>query len=194
MVIKSARFVKGVIGTTDISADVSKPTFTFVGRSNVGKSSVINSLVNRRDLVRSSSTPGRTQQINYFLINEALYFADLPGYGYAKLPKQSREKMRKLLAWYLGSDDVKIDAVILVIDVNVGLKESDLEVLELLRRFGRRVIILANKADKSGKTAVKKQVGLIQKVAGDVEIIAYSAKTKQGKEEILSLIEKIALL
>lgn len=190
MVIKSAQFVKGVVGTTDISAEVNKPTFAFVGRSNVGKSSVINSLVNRRDLVRSSSTPGRTQQINYFLINENIYFADLPGYGYAKMPLQKREKMQKMLAWYLGSDEVKIDSVILIIDVNVGLKETDLDVLDMLHSIGRNVVVVANKVDKSGKTAVQKQIGLIKKVIGDCELIPYSAKTKQGKEELLAYMEE----
>lgn len=186
MIIKSAQFVKGVVGTTDISAEVDKPTFAFVGRSNVGKSSVINSLVNRRDLVRSSSTPGRTQQINYFLINEDVYFADLPGYGYARMPIQKREKMQKMLAWYLGSDEVKIDAVILIIDVNIGLKESDLDVLDMLHSIGRNVVVVANKVDKSGKTSVQKQIGLIRKVVGDCEVIPYSAKTKQGREELLA--------
>lgn len=188
MDIRSAQFVKGIIGTADVSSDIKRPTFAFVGRSNVGKSSVINSLVNRRDLVRSSSTPGRTQQINYFLINDSIYFADLPGYGYAKIPLRQREKIQKLLAWYLGSAEVKIDAVVLIIDVNVGLKESDFDVLELLHSIGRKVILVANKVDKSGKTAVQKQMGFIRKVVGACELIPYSAKTKQGREELLSLI------
>lgn len=193
MIIRSAQFVKGIIGTTDISGDTDKPTFAFVGRSNVGKSSVINSLVNRKDLVRSSSTPGRTQQINYFRINETMYFADLPGYGYAKVPLRQRIKIQKLLAWYLGSSEVRIDAVVLIIDVNVGLKESDFEVLELLHALGRKVILVANKADKSGKTSVQKQISLIGKVVGPCDLIAYSAKTKQGREELLTLMESLTL-
>ncbi len=191
MVIRSAQFIKGILGTADVSNDARRPTFAFVGRSNVGKSSVINSLVNRRDLVRSSSTPGRTQEINYFLINEELYFADLPGYGYAKMPQRQREKIRKLLAWFLGSSEVRIDAVVLIIDVNVGLKESDFEVLELLHSIGRRVILVANKADKSGKTSVQKQIGLIKRVVGACDLISYSAKTKQGREELLTLMAVI---
>ena len=183
--------MKGIIGTADVSGDETRPTFAFVGRSNVGKSSVINSLVNRRDLVRSSSTPGRTQQINYFLINEDIYFADLPGYGYAKVPLKQRIKIQKLLAWYLGAAEVKIDAVVLIIDVNVGLKESDFEVLELLHSIGRKVILVANKVDKSGKTSVQKQMHLIKKVVGACDLVAYSAKTKQGKEELLSLMENM---
>lgn len=191
MIIRSAQFIKGILGTDEVSYDIDRPTFAFVGRSNVGKSSVINSLVNRRDLVRSSSTPGRTQQINYFLINETLYFADLPGYGYAKLGRTQREKIQKLLAWFMGSSAVRIDAVVLIIDVNVGLKESDFDVLELLHTIGRRVIILANKADKSGKTSVQKQMGLIKKVVGPCDLISYSAKTKQGREELLALLDGI---
>jgi GTP-binding protein len=191
MIIKSAQFIKGIIGTADVSGDMKKPTFAFVGRSNVGKSSVINSLVNRKDLVRSSSTPGRTQQINYFLINDAFYFADLPGYGYAKIPQKQREKIRKLLAWYLGSTEVKIDAVVLIIDVNIGLKESDFDILELLHGIGRKVILVANKADKSGKNAVHKQISLIKQVVGACELVSYSAKTKQGREELLALMEDL---
>jgi GTP-binding protein len=193
MLIRSAQFIKGILGTADVSGDTKKPTFAFVGRSNVGKSSVINSLVNRRDLVRSSSTPGRTQEINYFLINNTLYFADLPGYGYAKMPQKQREKIRKLLAWFLGSSEVRIDAVILIIDVNVGLKESDFEVLELLHSIGRKVILIANKADKSGKTSVQKQMGLIRQVVGACELVTYSAKTKQGREELLALLENLVV-
>lgn len=189
MVIRSARFIKGILGTADVSGDAKRPTFAFVGRSNVGKSSVINALVNRRDLVRSSSTPGRTQQINYFLINDAFYFADLPGYGYAKMPASQREKIRKLLAWYLGSAEVKIDAAILIIDVNVGLKESDFDVLEILHRIGRRVILVANKVDKSGKTSVLKQMNLIKGVVGACDIVAFSSKTKQGRDELLTLLD-----
>lgn len=189
MIIRSAQFIKGILGTADVSSDTKKPTFAFVGRSNVGKSSVINSLVNRRDLVRSSSTPGRTQEINYFLINEEIYFADLPGYGYAKIPSKQREKIRKLLAWFLGSAEVKIDAVVLIIDVNVGLKESDFDILELLHSIGRKVILVANKVDKSGKNAVHKQIGLIKQVVGACDLIPYSAKTKQGREELLALLD-----
>lgn len=185
--------MKGVIGTTDISGDKKKPTFAFVGRSNVGKSSVINSLVNRRDLVRSSSTPGRTQQINYFLINDEVYFADLPGYGYAKMPQRQREKLRKLISWYLGSAEVRLDAVVLIIDVNIGLKESDFEVLDLLRSIGRKVIVVANKADKSGKTSVQKQMGLIRRAIGECDLLSYSAKTKQGREELLSIIGNLCV-
>lgn len=190
MIIQSARFIKGILGTADVSGDSTRPTFAFVGRSNVGKSSVINSLVNRRDLVRSSSTPGRTQEINYFLINDAFYFADLPGYGYAKIPTKQREQIRKLLAWFLGSAEVKIDAVVLIIDVNVGLKESDFDVLELLHSIGRRVILVANKIDKSGKTSVQKQISLIKQVVGACELIPYSAKTKQGREALLALMDE----
>lgn len=189
MIIRSAHFIKGILGTADVSSDESRPTFAFVGRSNVGKSSVINSLVNRRDLVRSSSTPGRTQEINYFLINESIYFADLPGYGYAKIPRKQREKIQKLLAWFLGAAEVKIDAAVLIVDVNIGLKESDFDILELLHSIGRKVILVANKADKSSKTAVLKQMNLIKGVVGACDLVSYSAKTKQGREELLALME-----
>ena len=147
MDIMKAEFVRGVVGSHAF-LEKSLPTVAFAGRSNVGKSSVINSLVGRRDLVRSSSHPGQTQQINYFLINDSLYFADLPGYGYAKLSLVQREKMRRILLWYLTSDEVTLRAVVLVVDAQVGLKDMDRVLVAMMREAKRTVVIVANKVDK----------------------------------------------
>ena len=115
MNITSASFVTGIIGTDPILKE-KHPQIAFVGRSNVGKSSVINSLVMRKDLVKSSSMPGKTREINFFLINKAFYFVDLPGYGFARMGAKGAEKIRKLILWYLGSGEARVKLVVLIID------------------------------------------------------------------------------
>ncbi|HFC36125.1 MAG TPA: ribosome biogenesis GTP-binding protein YsxC, partial [Candidatus Moranbacteria bacterium] len=120
MQIKTAKFVKGIIGTDEILRD-GKQQIAFVGRSNVGKSSVINSLVGIKKLAKSSATPGRTQEINFFLINDKVYFVDLPGYGFAKISKKQREKIRKMIIWYLSYAETKPCKVVLIIDAKVGI-------------------------------------------------------------------------
>lgn len=183
MNITSAQFVKGIIGTDAILKE-NKPTIAFVGRSNVGKSSVINSLLGTRDLVRTSAHPGRTQQINYFLINESMYFADLPGYGYAKLSLKQREKLRKLLLWYLTADEVKFDKLVLVIDIKAGLKDIDYELLATMQERKIPVVIVANKADKLNQSETAKALRRIREEAEGCEVIAYSALKKTGRDTL----------
>jgi GTP-binding protein len=178
-----AKFVQGVIGSHPILADGIR-TVAFAGRSNVGKSSVINSLVGSRDLVRSSSQPGQTQQINYFLVNGDTYFADLPGYGYAKLSLMQREKLRKLLLWFLTADEVKLDAVVLVVDSKVGLKDIDYELVATAQEQGRRVIIVANKIDKANQSEASARIQAIEAEADGCTVIPYSALTHIGRETL----------
>jgi len=179
----NAKFVQGVIGSHPILADGIR-TIAFAGRSNVGKSSVINSLVGSKDLVRSSSHPGQTQQINYFLINNDLYLADLPGYGYAKLSLMQREKLRKLLLWFLTADEVKLDAVVLVVDAKVGLKDIDYELVATAQEQQRRVIIVANKIDKLKQSDAAHQIAFIQEEADGCTVIPYSALKHIGRETL----------
>jgi len=183
MNITSAEFVRGVIGSDDFLAN-DMPTVAFAGRSNVGKSSVINSLVRRRELVRSSAHPGQTKQINYFLINGKVYFADLPGYGYAKLSLTQREKLRKLLLWYLTSDEVVLRAVVLVIDAKVGLKDIDYELVATMQEAQRRVIIVANKIDKLKQSEVAACMKNIAVEAENCLVIPYSALKHSGRESL----------
>ncbi|NQV00937.1 MAG: YihA family ribosome biogenesis GTP-binding protein [Parcubacteria group bacterium] len=185
--IKSAEFIKGIIGTDKILEDT-KAQIAFVGRSNVGKSSVINSLVNRKNLVKSSSKPGRTRQINFFLINERVYFVDLPGYGFMKIDMEKKEKIRKLMIWYLSYSEVKLKKAVLIIDAKVGPTEFDMEMLDLLKKSQHKVIIIANKTDKLKKKQVNRQLEMIQKKISDNNVILYSAKTKQGRDELLNRI------
>ena len=187
MEIKTAEFVKGVIGTDKILED-HKPQIAFVGRSNVGKSSIINLLANRKNLVKSSSKPGKTRQINFFLINKKVYFVDLPGYGFIKINLKKKEKIRKLIIWYLFRSDVKIDKVVLIIDAKTGLTDFDMEMLNLLKNTEREIIIVANKIDKLKKNDIKAQISKIEKITGHSQIIPFSAKTKKGKEELLEKI------
>jgi len=189
MKIKSAEFIKGIIGTDDIMND-GIPQVAFVGRSNVGKSSVINSLVNRKNLVKSSATPGKTQQINFFLVNDNIYFVDLPGYGFAKLSEKKREKLRKLILWYLSDSGVKPYKVVLIIDAKVGPTDFDMEMLGFLAEHGHNVIILANKADKLNMSERAKQSKLIQEKLRSKDIFFYSAKTKDGVKDVFREIFK----
>lgn len=182
--ITSAQFVKGVIGSEGLPDD-KLPQIAFVGRSNVGKSSLINSLTDKKELAVSSSTPGRTLQLNFFLINENKYFVDLPGYGYSKISLKHAEKMRKMIMWYLEHNDKRPEKVVLIVDVNVGPTKFDLEMIDLLRENKYEIVVVANKADKvKNSELVKKKRNITEKM--DTEnIIYYSTKTGKGKEELL---------
>ncbi len=187
MKIKSAEFIKGIIGTDGIlKEDI--PQVAFVGRSNVGKSSVINSLVNRKDLVKSSSTPGKTQQINFFLIQTdlgELFFVDLPGYGFAKLSRERREKLRKLILWYVEDSEAKPQKIILVIDAKVGPTPFDVEMFGVLKKHNYEIIVVANKVDKLKRNDRQKQLKKIKEELWCDNVILHSAKTKEGREELL---------
>lgn len=191
MHITQAQFERGIIGTNDILLD-NTPHFAFVGRSNVGKSSVINSLVGSKTLVKSSSKPGKTQEINFFRINNDIFFVDLPGYGYAKLGFKRREKLRKLILWYLTSGEAKPEVIFLIIDLQVGCKEFDLEMLEILQNqapYEASVVIIANKSDKLNQS---ERVRTMEKVRDQVPgytIIEYSSKTGRGRGKVFREIE-----
>ena len=187
MEIKKEKFIKGITGTNPILKD-EIPQVAFIGRSNVGKSSVINSLVRRKSLVKSSSTPGKTQQINLFLINNKIYFVDLPGYGFIKAPLKKKEKIRRMILWYLFHSDIKFKKIILIIDVRIGLDQFDLEILKALNEKDHPVIIVVNKTDKLKKNQLEKQLKSIQEKNNQNEIIPYSAKTKKGRQELLDKI------
>ena len=189
MDIKTAEFVKGIIGTDKILED-GKPQIVFIGRSNVGKSSVINSLVQRKNLVKSSSVPGKTQQINFFLINKEIYFVDLPGYGFVKVPPKKKEKIRKMMLWYLFRSGVRFKKTVLIIDAKVGPSEFDIEMFELLNRHDYEIVVIANKVDKLKQGEISKQLKLVQEKIKADDILLYSAKTKKGRNELLKAIFK----
>ena len=162
------------------------PQVAFIGRSNVGKSSVINSLVNRRDLAHSSSSAGRTKEINLFLVNSAFYLVDLPGYGFAKGSLEDRENLRKLVYWYLLYSNIDHRKIVLIIDAKVGPTEYDLEILRRLGEAGKDVVIIANKIDKVKKSEYAKQLAAIQSAVGEYTVIPYSAREKIGIGELVN--------
>jgi len=183
MKILKAEFVKGVIGD-DYSLEDNLPHIAFFGRSNAGKSSVINSLVGRKNLVRTSKVPGKTREANFFRINDSFYFTDFPGYGYAKHSISERNKMIKRIFWYVEFSKARPKAVFLIIDVNVGLTAFDREMIKFLEKNKHQIVIVANKIDKLSKIAVEKQLSLIQEEALDIPVLGYSAKTNEGKKEL----------
>ena len=187
--IETAEFVKGIRGTDEILND-RRPHVAFIGRSNVGKSSLINSLTRKDKLVKSSSLPGKTREINFFLINDEMYFVDLPGYGFAKIKGTQREKLRKMILWYLFDEELGgVDRkVVLIIDFKVGPSEFDLEMLYLLKESGLDYVVVANKIDKISKGARMKQFKKISEKIESDGILLYSAKTNEGREELLDRI------
>ena len=183
MKIVSARFIKGIVGDDKILNDGTSQ-IAFIGRSNAGKSSVINSLTNQKNLAKTSSSPGRTQEINIFFINESLYLVDLPGYGFAKASLEKREQLQKLIFWYLFKSQYEQKKIVLIIDANVGLTDLDMEMLYHLEIRNKSIIIVANKIDKIKKSEYQKQFQKIQNKAGNLMIIPFSAEIKTGVREL----------
>lgn len=179
--------MKGVIGTNDILYD-GIPQIAFVGRSNVGKSSVINSLTNRKDLVKVGKKPGKTTEINFFLINKQFYFVDLPGYGYARLTPAEREKVRKRMVWYLMDSEVKPAQIVLVLDIKAGFTDFDAEMSQLLKEAGHHYIIIANKVDKLNQKEISQQLASIRENSHVEDVIPYSTVTKEGTEAVLKIL------
>lgn len=188
MNITSATFIKGILGTDPILKE-KHPQVAFVGRSNVGKSSVINSLVMRKDLVKSSSMPGKTREINFFFINKKFYFVDLPGYGFARMGAKGAEKIRKLILWYLGSGEARVHLVILIVDSVVKPMPYDKEMTDILRAENIPFVVVANKIDRLNQTERSHNLKAIESQLG-AEVFPYSARTHYGREELLETISK----
>jgi|CXWL01.1.fsa_nt_gi GTP-binding protein len=190
--IHSAEFLKGIIGTDVILTD-GVPEIAFVGRSNVGKSSVINSLVNRKDLVKTSNRPGKTTEINFFGINtKKCYFVDLPGYGYAKRSPKEKESIEKLILWYLMYSNATIARVVLILDSKAGLTAFDEEMIRVLREKRYPLVIVANKIDKLNQKETVAQLRAIKEAAHEATVIAYSATTATVKERDVLLAQIFA--
>lgn len=169
------------------------PEIAFAGKSNVGKSSLINGLMNRKSLARTSSQPGKTQTINFYNINDALYFVDLPGYGYAKVSQQEKEKWGKLIERYLHQSKA-LKAVFLLVDIRHDPSANDKIMYDWILSNGFRPIIIATKADKINRSQLQKQMKAVKQglaVDKDTIVIPFSAQTKQGRDEIYELIDRI---
>ena len=190
MVIKSAE-LETVCGITSKLPENELPEIAFAGKSNVGKSSLINGLLNRKSLARTSSSPGKTQTINFYNINKELYFVDLPGYGYAKVSMEIRNKWGKMIERYLHTSK-QLKTVFLLIDIRHAPGENDITMYDWIVANGYRPVIIATKLDKIKRSQKDKCIKIIKEklnLAPDTKIIPFSAVSKQGKEDIWNLIQ-----
>ncbi|MBE5953979.1 MAG: YihA family ribosome biogenesis GTP-binding protein [Lachnospiraceae bacterium] len=190
MVIKSAE-LETVCGITSKLPENELPEIAFAGKSNVGKSSLINGLLNRKSLARTSSSPGKTQTINFYNINKELYFVDLPGYGYAKVSMEIRNKWGKMIEKYLNTSR-QLKTVFLLIDIRHAPGENDITMYDWILANGYKPVIIATKLDKIKRSQKDKCIKIIKeklKLTPDTKIIPFSAVSKQGKEDIWNLIQ-----
>lgn len=190
MIIRSLN-LETVCGITSKLPDNQLPEIAFAGKSNVGKSSLINALMNRKSYARTSATPGKTQTINFYNINEEMYLVDLPGYGYAKVSEQEKIKWGQLIERYLhGSKQLK--AVFLLIDIRHAPSANDKMMYHWIVEMGFHPIIIATKLDKIKRSQIQKQIKIVKQgldlVPGTM-VIPFSAETKQGGDEIWELVE-----
>ena len=194
MVIKQVN-LETVCGITSVLPKNTKAEVAFAGKSNVGKSSLINSLVNRKALARTSSQPGKTQTINFYNVNDEVYLVDLPGYGYAKGSQSEKEKWGKLIEKYLNGSQ-QLRAVFLLIDIRHDPGANDKMMYDWICHNGYNPIIIATKMDKINRSQIQKHVKMIRQglnVRPGTQIIPFSSQTKQGREEIWALIEQMCM-
>lgn len=192
MVIKNVS-LDIVCGITSKLPDTGRPEVAFAGKSNVGKSSLINGLMNRKSLARTSAQPGKTQTINFYNINEEMYLVDLPGYGYAKVSQSEKEKWGKMIERYLHTSK-NLKAVFLLVDIRHDPSTNDKMMYDWILSQGYQPIIIATKLDKLKRSQVQKQVKVVRQGLGlskDSILIPFSAVTKQGRDEIWDLAEEI---
>ena len=192
MIIKNVN-LETVCGITSAIPDNLLDEVAFAGKSNVGKSSLINALMNRKSLARTSSQPGKTQTINFYNVNEAMYLVDLPGYGYANVSLKVKEQWGKMIERYLHESQV-LKAVFLLIDIRHEPSANDVNMYQWILANGYEPIIIATKADKIKRSQLQKQIKMIKtelNVVPGTKVLTFSALTKQGKDEILDLIEEI---
>jgi GTP-binding protein len=190
--ISSSVFVKSITQLSQ-KPELQLPEFAFIGRSNVGKSTLINALCNRKNLARISNTPGKTRLINYFMANDALYLVDLPGYGFAKVPHSEQEAWRKMITAYLA-DSAELKCLFLLMDGRHGIKENDYEMLQWLEHHQKIYRVIFTKTDKLNQrdflAAIKKSEKKFN-VSLQNLYLPFSGKTKKGRERILSEIESL---
>lgn len=192
MIIRKAE-LETVCGITSTLPENLLPEFAFAGKSNVGKSSLINGLLNRRALARTSSQPGKTQTINFYNVNDDLYFVDLPGYGYAKVSVEVKAKWGKMIERYLKKSKM-LKCIFLLIDIRHDPSANDKMMYDWIVSNGYKPVIIATKLDKLKRSQIQKHVKMVREGLGlekeDV-LIPFSAETKQGRDEIWALIESL---
>ena len=192
MVIKNVE-LETVCGITSKIPDNTLPEIAFAGKSNVGKSSLINALMNRKSLARTSSSPGKTQTINFYNINSEMYLVDLPGYGYAKVSEAEKAKWGKMIENYLHTSK-QLRAVFLLIDIRHEPGKNDKTMYDWIVYQGYQPIIIATKLDKLKRSQVQKAIKVVRTglgLKGSDIVIPFSAETKQGREEIYALMDEM---
>ena len=190
MIIKNAE-LETVCGITSVLPDHDKAEIAFAGKSNVGKSSLINGLMNRKSLARTSSQPGKSQTINFYNVKQTVYIVDLPGYGYAKVSQSEKEKWGKLIERYLHSSK-QLRAVFLLIDIRHEPSQNDKMMYDWILHNGYEPIIIATKLDKLKRSQVAKHIKMVKEglhVVPGTAVIPFSAVTKDGRDEIWEIIE-----
>ncbi len=191
VIIKKAE-LETVCGITSKLPEHILPEYAFAGKSNVGKSSLINALMNRKSLARTSSQPGKTQTINFYNINDQLYFVDLPGYGYAKVSLEAKAKWGKMIERYLKKSSV-LKRVFLLVDIRHEPSENDKTMYDWIIYQGYQPVVIATKLDKLKRSQAARQVKILREglgMAKEEVLIPFSAETKQGREEIWKLMEE----
>jgi GTP-binding protein len=190
MEIKQSEFITSAVKPEQYPTD-NRLEIAFVGRSNVGKSSLINSLTNRRKLVKVSRTPGKTRLVNFFLINNDFYFVDLPGYGYAKVSRVEKETWGKFIETYLVNRS-QLKRIILLVDCRHKPTGDDKLMYNFIKHYGYDCTVVATKTDKLTKNELKKNIAMLKEeleLSKEDELLTYSSLSKQGKEELLENIE-----
>ena len=192
MIIRKAE-LETVCGITSTLPENLLPEFAFAGKSNVGKSSLINGLLNRRALARTSSQPGKTQTINFYNVNDDLYFVDLPGYGYAKVSVEVKAKWGKMIERYLKKSKM-LKCIFLLIEIRHDPSANDKLMYDWIVSNGYKPVIIATKLDKLKRSQIQKHVKMVREGLGLAKediLIPFSAETKQGRDEIWALIESL---
>ena len=192
MIIKKAQ-LETVCGITSKFPENSEPELVFAGKSNVGKSSLINALMNRKSLARTSSQPGKTQTINYYKVNDEIYFVDLPGYGYANANIETKAKWGKMIEKYLHTSK-QIKCIFLLIDIRHEPGKNDKQMYDWILHNGYQPVIIATKLDKLKRSQVAKCVKIVRdglELPKEGVLIPFSSQTKHGKEEIYDFIENL---
>ena len=192
MVIKNVE-LETVCGVTSTLPENTLPEVAFAGKSNVGKSSLINALMMRKSLARTSAQPGKTQTINFYNINKEIYLVDLPGYGYAKASEKEREAWGQMIERYLNTSE-KLRAVFLLVDIRHAPSANDKQMFEWMAYVGYDPIVIATKLDKIKRIQIDKQIKLIRQGLGadkDTIIVPFSAETKQGRDIIWDFMDQV---
>ena len=182
-----------VCGVTSTLPENQLPEVAFAGKSNVGKSSLINALMNRKSLARTSGQPGKTQTINFYNLNDQIYLVDLPGYGYAKTAKRERELWGEMIERYLHTSDV-LRAVFLLVDIRNAPSENDRQMFDWMKYMGFDPVVIATKLDKIKRSQVNRQIKVIREglgADGETIIVPFSAQTKQGRETIWDFMDQV---